>query len=330
MDLSTNYLGFKLANPFVSSAGPLVDDLDMVRRLEDAGISAIVMHSLFEEQIEREAFRTVGDFESHANSYAEATSFFPQPHEFVLGPDHYLEQIRRIKKAVRVPVIASLNGTTPAGWLKYSKLMQEAGADALELNIYYMPTDSNESSVSVENRVIESVKLVKQTVKIPIAVKLSPFYSSLLNLAKQLDEVGADGLVLFNRVYQPEIDAELLNVVAKLQLSTPAELPLRLRWLGIMSRRVRASLAVTGGVHTALDAVKSIMAGAHAVQMLSVLLLHGPNYVRLIRDNTIQWMQEHHYNTVEELRGCLSLERCPDPAGYERANYARALQSWRS
>lgn len=330
MDLSTTYLGFKLPNPFISSAGPLVDDLGMVRRLEDAGISAIVMHSLFEEQIEQEALRTIGDFESSADCCSEAVSFFPKSHEFVLGPDHYLDQIRRIKEAVQVPVIASLNGTSPAGWLKYSKLMQEAGADALELNIYYTPTDSSETGVAVENRLIESVRLVKKSVRIPVAVKLSPFYSSLLNLGKQLDEAGADGLVMFNRIYQPEIDAELLNVVAKMQLSTSAELPLRLRWLGIMSRRVRASLAVTGGVHAAIDAVKSIMAGAHAVQMLSVLLLHGPNYVRLMRDNTIQWMDEHHYGSVEEMRGCLSLERCPDPSGYERANYARALQSWRT
>jgi dihydroorotate dehydrogenase (fumarate) len=329
MDLTTNYLGFKLPNPFISSAGPLVDDLDMVRRLEDAGISAIVMHSLFEEQIEQEALRTVNDLDSFADSTAEASSFFPRPHEFILGPDHYLDQIRRIKAAVSVPVIASLNGTTPSGWLKYSRLMQDAGADAIELNIYYMPTDSNETSVAVENRVIESVRLVKQAVRIPVAVKLSPFYSSLLNLAKQLDENGANGLVLFNRVYQPEIDAELLNVVAKLQLSTSAELPLRLRWLGIMSRRVRSSLAVTGGVHTALDAVKAVMAGAHAVQISSVLLLHGPNYVRLMRDNMIQWMNDHFYESIDEMRGCLSLERCPDPAGYERANYARALQSWR-
>ena len=329
MDLSTTYLGMKLPNPLIAGAGPLVDDLDMVRRLEDAGIAAIVMHSLFEEQIEGEARRTVNDMEMYAESYLEATSYFPRSHEFTLGPENYLEQIRRIKAAVDVPIIASLNGTTPCGWLKYSALMQEAGADALELNIYYLPSDPDENGAQVEQRVLDSLRLVKASVTIPVAVKLSPFYSSMLNLAVSIDRLGAQGLVLFNRVYQSEIDAELLNVVAQLQLSTSAELPLRLRWLGIIFGRINAPLSVSGGVHTGLDAVKAVMAGASGVQLVSALLREGPEHVAVVLSEMTAWMDEHHYNSIREMLGCLSLRSCPDPSGYERANYARALQSWR-
>jgi dihydroorotate dehydrogenase (fumarate) len=329
MNLSTTYLGFELPHPFLCGASPLVNDLDGVRRLEDAGVAAIVMHSLFEEQIEREAAGTVRDLEKGAESTPEAMSYFPQPQEFRLGPDPYLEHLRKIKQAVKVPVIASLNGTTASGWLRYARLMQEAGADALELNFYYLGTNAKESGAEVEGRLINCVRMVKQSVTIPVAVKLTPFYSSLSHLAAQIDGVGAEGLVLFNRVYQPEIDAELLNVVAELQLSTSAELPLRLRWLGILYGRVRASLAVSGGVHTSLDAVKAVMAGASAVQMVSALLKHGPQYLREVRKGMETWMDEHQYTSLAEMRGSLSLKFCPDPAGYERANYARVLQSWK-
>jgi dihydroorotate dehydrogenase (fumarate) len=329
MDLSTTYMGMKLSHPLIAGAGPLADDLDVAKRLADAGAAAIVMHSLFEEQIEREAVRTMNDMEQSAESSSEASSFFPKAHEFSMGPEHYLEQIRKLKRAVNVPVIASLNGTTPAGWLKYSELIEEAGADALELNLYYLPTDLKESGEQVEQRVVQSVRLVLESVKIPVAVKLSPFYSSIINLVAQLDQLGAKGLVLFNRIYQPEIDAELLDVVAKLELSTPAELPLRLRWMGILYGRVKASLAVSGGVHSPVDAVKAVMAGADVVQMTSALLTRGPEYISQLRKGMEDWMTEHFYKSVKEMRGSLSLKNCPDPSGYERANYARVLQSWR-
>jgi dihydroorotate dehydrogenase (fumarate) len=329
MNLRTTYLGFELPHPFICGASPLTHDLDSVRRLEDAGAAAIVMHSLFQEQIEREATGTLQAVEATAGVSPEATSYFPQAHEFKLGPELYLEHIRRIKQKVKIPIIASLNGTTPAGWLEYARLIQSAGADALELNFYYLSTDPKENGTDVEKRLVSCVRMVKQTVSIPVAVKLTPFYSSLTNFATEIDQAGAKGLVLFNRVYQPEIDAELLNVVAQLQLSSSSELPLRLRWLGILYGRIHADLAITGGVHTALDAVKAVMAGASAVQMVSALLKNGPQYIGHVRQGLEAWMAEHQYNSLEEMRGSLSLKFCPDPAGYERANYARVLQSWR-
>jgi dihydroorotate dehydrogenase (fumarate) len=329
MDLSTTYLGLKLQHPILCGAGPLVTDIDMVKRLEDNGASAIVMNSLFEEQIEHEAMRTMQDMESIADSSPEATSYFPKAHEFRMGPDHYLEQLRKIKIAVDIPIIASLNGCSPSGWLKYSTMMQEAGADALELNIYHLPTNPDETSLDVEKRVVESVRIVKESITIPVSVKLLPFYSSLVHLAVQLDELKVAGLVLFNRIYQPEIDAELLNVVANLQLSSPSELPLRLRWMGILYGRVKASLAVSGGAHAPIDVIRSVMAGASAVQVVSALLRHGPEELKVLRKGMESWMEEHEYGSIKEMMGSLSLQFCPDPSGYERGNYARVLQSWR-
>ncbi|MFI5143922.1 MAG: dihydroorotate dehydrogenase-like protein, partial [Thermoanaerobaculales bacterium] len=257
MDLSTKYLGLNLPHPLMVGASPMVDELDQVRRLEDAGAAAIVMHSLFEEQITREQLGTVLDMELHAESFAEALSYFPTPQEFRLGPESYLEQIQKIKAAVKVPVIASLNGVTPAGWLDYAKLIEQAGADALELNVYYLATHPWETGDGVERRTLESVRTVKGAIKIPVAVKLSPFYSSLSHFAKQIDDLGADGLVLFNRFYQPDIDVEALEIVPSLKLSDSSELLLRLRWLAILSGHVKGSLAISGGVHTPLDAIKS-------------------------------------------------------------------------
>ncbi len=271
MDLSTTYLGLQLPHPLMPGASPLVDDLDMVRRLEDAGASAIVMHSLFEEQIlaeQREAFR----FESHAQSHAEAVSYLPDPQIFALGPDEYLEQVQRIRATVAVPVIASLNGITPHSWIEYARLIEQAGAHALEINVYHLATDPTMEGKEVERQTLETAEAVKTTVAIPVAVKLSPFFSSFANIARRLDRCGVDGLVIFNRFYQPDIDVEALDVVPTVQLSSSSELLLRLRWLAILSGRVRASLAVTGGVHTSLDAIKAVMAGAHAVQMVSALL----------------------------------------------------------
>lgn len=329
MDLTTAYLGLKLQHPVMPGSSPLVDDLDTVKRLEDAGAPAIVMHSLFQEQIEREAAGVQRAIEAASEINPEAASYFPQPQEFSLGPDPYLEQVRKIRQAVKVPVIASLNGATDAGWLKYAKLIQDAGATALELNVYYMASSPQETGAEVEQRLLSIVRTVKSSVKMPVAVKLLPFYSSVVNLAARLDEAGTDGLVLFNRVYQPEIDAQLLEFAPMVQLTHPSELPLRLRWLAMLSGRVKASLAATGGVHAPLDAVKAIMAGAHAVQIVSALLQKGPLYLREMRDGLVQWMEEHHYGSVQQMLGSMSLQRCPDPSAFERGNYARMLQSWR-
>ena len=329
MDLSTRYLGFDLPHPLMPGASPLVDDLDMVRRLEDAGASAIVLHSLFEEQIDAEENAWHSAIEGPADTFAEATSYFPRADEYQLGPDKYLEQVRRIREAVKVPVIASLNGTTAAGWLRYARLLVEAGAQALELNVYYVATNPDETSDAVEQRVVDVLTTVKQAVQVPVAVKLSPFYSSFARLARRLDDEGADGLVVFNRFYQPDIDVEQLEVVPKLALSSPHELLPRLRWLAILSGRVRASLAVTGGVHDAQGALKAVMAGAHAVQMVSALLREGPEVLRRVRDELEQWLVEHEYESLRQAQGSMSLERCPDPSAFERGNYMRVLQSWR-
>jgi dihydroorotate dehydrogenase (fumarate) len=329
MDLSTTYLGLKLPHPFMPGASPLAHELDKVKRIEDAGASAIVMHSLFEEQIVREEWATFRHTESHGESFAEALSYFPSPEKFALGPNEYLDHIRRIKGAVKVPVIASLNGTTLGGWLDYARLMEQAGADALELNVYSLPSDFDVTGPSIEDRTVEMLKAVKQAVKIPVAVKLSPFYTSMANFAHRLDEAGANGLVLFNRFYQPDIDPAELNVVRSLALSTSAELPLRLRWLAILAGRTQASLAVSGGVHTFMDAIKAIMTGAHAVQVVSALLMKGPDVLRTLIKEVSEWMDEMEYKSIEQMRGSLSLKTAPDPAVYERANYMLVLQSWR-
>jgi dihydroorotate dehydrogenase (fumarate) len=329
MDLATSYLGFDLPHPLMPGASPLVDDLDMVRRLEDAGAAAIVMHSLFEEQIVGEQMANHVHIASSTESHAEATSYLPDPDLFALASDEYLEQIGRIKAAVRVPVIASLNGTTPRAWVEYARLIQQAGADALEINTYYLATDPLESGEDVEQRTLDVVEAVRQAVEIPIAVKLSPFFSSLAHLARRIDEIGAAGLVLFNRFYQPDIDVEALDVVPSLELSGSSELLLRLRWTAILFGRVRASLGVSGGVHSGLDAVKAVMAGAHGVQVVSALLRRGPEYLRTLKQELERWMEEHEYESLRQMQGSMSLERCPDPAAFERTNYMRVLQSWR-
>ncbi|MDR7522505.1 MAG: dihydroorotate dehydrogenase-like protein [Armatimonadota bacterium] len=330
MDLSTTYLGLSLPHPLMPGASPLVDDLETVKRLEDAGAAAIIMHSLFEEQIVQEQLATVHHMEVHAESFPEALSYFPRPSEFALGPEQYLRHLERIKRAVGVPVIASLNGVTTGGWMAYARRMQEAGADAIELNVYYLATDPRESAAAVEGRTLDILRAVRQTVSIPIAVKLSPFFSSLAHFAAELDAAGADGLVLFNRFYQPEIDIETLDVVPRLELSSSGELLLRLRWLAVLSGRVSASLAVSGGVHSATDAIKAIMAGADAVQMVSALLRHGPDYLSLVLQGLEAWMTEHGYTSLAQMRGSMSLSRCPDPAAFERSNYIRVLQGWRA
>ena len=330
MDLRTHYLGLPLAHPFMPGASPLVDDLDTVRRLEDAGASAIVMHSLFEEQIRRERERTLHDLEAHTDSFAEASSFFPRPSEFNLGPVEYLEQLRRIKEAVAVPVIASLNGVSVTGWLQHATLLAEAGADAIELNVYQVVTDGDEDAAMVEGRTIDIVRAVRRQVKIPLAVKLSPFHSSLPHFVRALEDAGARGVVLFNRFYQPDIDPEALEVVPKLVLSDPGELLLRLRWIAVLSGRVHVDLGCSGGVHGTLDAVKAILAGATAVQTVSAILRHGPGQLTALRDGMAQWLEEHSYESLAQARGSMNLVRCPDPAAFERGNYIRILQSWKA
>jgi dihydroorotate dehydrogenase (fumarate) len=330
MDLSTTYLGFTLKHPLMPGASPLSDDLDSVRRLEDAGASAIVLRSLFEEQITRDQLGLDRDIRSHENSFAEATSYLPEPDEFVFGPTRYLEHLRRVKTAVHVPVIASLNGTTPQGWLSYARLMEEAGADAIELNFYHIATDPTESGPSVEHRLLDAVRVIKQRVKIPIAVKLSPFFSSLPHMAQQLDAHGVAALVLFNRFYQPDIDPETLEAVPRLHFSTSNDLLLRLRWLAILSGRVRASLAATGGVHTGTDALKAVMAGAHAVQVVAALLHHGPGFLAVLVKDVERWLEQHEYHSLKQAQGSMSLRKSSDPEAFERGNYMRALQTWKT
>jgi dihydroorotate dehydrogenase (fumarate) len=327
MDLSTTYMGFKLPHPLIPGASPMVDNLDTVKRLEDAGAPLIVMHSLFEEQIVNEELYFTRVMEHADFSTPEAMSYFPQPADFALGTDEYLEQISLIKRIVSVPVIASLNGTTEGGWLAYAGLIEQAGADGLELNIYDLATDPNETGEQVEARALRVVRAVHDSITIPIAVKLSPFYSSIANFAKQLDDLNVNALVLFNRFYQPDIDIEELQAL-RVNLSNPSDLLLRLRWLALLHGKVRASLAATGGVHAATDAIKAVMAGADAVQMVSVLLQRGPTYLKEVREGMAHWLEEHAYESLAQMRGSMSLARCADPKAYERANYMRLLQSW--
>jgi dihydroorotate dehydrogenase (fumarate) len=330
MDRSTEYLGIKLPHPLIVGASPLSDELDGVKRLEDAGAAAIVLRSLFEEQITREQVAEYMNLDYPGESFAEAISYFPSPNAFALGPVQYLEHLRRVKEAVAIPIVASLNGATPGGWIEYARLMEQAGADALELNVYRIATGPETTSADIERQAIETVRAVKKSVTIPVAVKLSPFHAAFANLARELDRAGADGLVLFNRFYQPDIDPEELAATRTLHLSDSSELRLRLHWMAILSGRVRASLAVTGGVHTALDVVKATMAGAHVTQMVSALLMHGPGHLRAVLDDLAVWMEKHEWDSLATMRGNMSLLKVPDPDAYERANYMLMLQGWRT
>jgi len=329
MDLSTTYMGMNLPHPLVPGASPMMHDLDMVRRFEDAGAAAIVLHSLFEEQITREQIATFLHAQAHGESFAEALSYFPSPDQFRFGPEEYLEHIGRVKAAVKIPVIASLNGTTNGGWVEYARVMEHAGADAIELNLYTLAMDLETSGQDVENSELELLMEVKRGLRIPVSVKLSPFYTSFAHAASRMAAAGADGLVLFNRFYQPDVDPETVQVSRMLHLSDSTELPLRLRWLAFLSGRVRSSLAVTGGVHTAVDVVKAVMAGAHVVQMVSALLQHGPSHVAQVKSGLEAWLLEHEYESLAQMRGSMDLLSCPDPHAYERANYMLMLQSWR-
>ncbi len=329
MDLTTKYMGLELKHPFMPGASPLLDDLDDVKRLEDAGASALVMRSLFEEQVVAEELAMQDSLHSLAGSNAEAASYFPDATPFVLGPDEYLEHLRRVKEAVDVPVIGSLNGVTAGNWLEYAKRIEEAGADGLELNVYYLATDPQRDGDGVEWITLEMARAVKSTVKIPVALKLSPYYSSLANFAAEADKVGVDALILFNRFYQPDIDIAELEVKPDLELSTAAELRLRLRWLAILSPLVKASLGASGGVHTPADAVKAVMTGAHAVQLVSCLLDQGPEYLGRVVAGVAEFLEAKEYDSLEQMQGSMNLSRAPDPAAYERANYLQILKSWK-
>jgi len=329
LDLKTRYLGFDLPHPIIPGAGPFADDLDVVRRLEDAGAPMITMRSLFEEQIVGEQMSTYYATHEPAESFPEALSYLPESDEMTFGPDEYLEHLRRVKQATGVPVVASLNGTTRGGWLGYARLIEDAGADALELNIYDLAIDPDTKSGDVENEVVDMIEKVNEQVSVPIAVKLSPFYTALPHFARRLDVAGADSLVLFNRFYQPDVDVEELEVAPTVHLSDSSELLLRLRWVAMLHGWLEADLAITGGVHTPIDAVKAIMCGADGVQTVSSLLRNGPGHLRVLIDGVRQWLVEHEYESIDQLRGSMSHRNCPDPRALERANYMRVLQSWK-
>jgi len=329
MKLATNYLGLKLRNPLVVGASPFADNLNSAVQLQDAGAAALVMRSLFEEQLDMEQKALTYLLEMPAESYSEATTYFPRYEEYQLTPDHYLRQIQQLKSALNIPVIASLNGFRPGGWTDYARRFEGAGADAIELNLYHLVTDPHIGAEEVEADMIETVRSVTSTVKIPVAVKLSAFHTAPAQFALALEEAGAAGVVVFNRFYQPDLNIEELEVQPQLKLSDPSELLMRLRWLAIMSPHVKGSLSATGGAHSAEDVVKAILAGAHTVQLVSVLLKNGPRYLSTILHGLKGWMDEHGYETVNEFRGAMNLKRCPDATAFERANYQKILQSWR-
>jgi len=328
IDLSTHYLGFTLPAPLVLSAGPLTEDLDTIRRAEDAGAGAIVLPSLFEEQLAIEGHDLDHNLASNANSYAEALTYFPDRPHYALGPEAYLEHIRRAKDAVAVPVIASLNGASSGGWIEFARSIERAGADALELNVYYLATDPARSGAEVERSYLDLVRTVRRHVAIPLAVKLPHFFSSIAHMALELERAGADGLVLFNRFYQPDFDLERLEVVPNLTLSSPAELRLRLRWVAILYGRIRTALAVTGGVHSAEDVLKAMMAGAACAMMTSALLQRGVEHVHTVLTDLRRWMEEHEYESIRQMQGSMSQQRVADPAAFERANYVKVLRSY--
>ncbi|HTJ00150.1 MAG TPA: dihydroorotate dehydrogenase-like protein [Dongiaceae bacterium] len=328
MDLTTSYLGLKLRTPLVAAASPLSESLDNIKDMEDAGAAAVVLYSLFEEQLRREREELVRNLEQGTDSFAEALSYFPEPDEFRLGPEEYLKHIAKAKAAVRIPVIASLNGSSAGGWTEYAKAIQQAGADALELNIYHIPTDLDLTSAQVEQTYLDILKAVKSTVTIPVAVKLSPFFTNFANMAKRLQAAGADGLVLFNRFYQPDIDLESLEVKPNILLSTPMAMRVPLRWIALLSGRLNLSLAATSGVHRATDALKMLLAGADVTMLCSVLIRHGIGQITTIERDLVAWLEEHEYQSVTQLKGSMSQKNCPDPASFERAQYMRAISTY--
>jgi dihydroorotate dehydrogenase (fumarate) len=328
MDLSTKYLGLELKSPLVASASPLSEDIGNIRKMEDAGAGAVVLHSLFEEQIAVESYELDRYLSQCAESYAESLSYFPDLTGYNLGPEGYLEQISKAKAAVAIPVIASLNGVSSGGWIRYAQKMQEAGADALELNIYTIPTDPEVAGAQVEQGYCDLVRDVRASVGIPIAVKIGPYFSAMANMARRLETAGANGLVLFNRFYQPDFDLEALEVVPSLQLSSSYELMLRLHWVAILYGKVGADLAITGGVHTSYDVLKAMMAGAHVAMMTSALLKRGINYLATLTSELTNWMEEHEYESIRQMQGSMSQKSVADPNSFLRANYLKVLSSY--
>jgi dihydroorotate dehydrogenase (fumarate) len=329
MNLTTSYLGLSLRNPLIVGASPCCDDLDLCRRLEDAGASALVMHSLFEEQVEFEDAARFRLFEATAESNPEARDYFPNFEDYSLTPDLYLRQLARLKAALKIPVIASLNGHRPGGWIDHARRLEATGADALELNLYSLPTDPDTDADTIENEHFFVVRGVIESVHIPVSVKLSPWLTAPAHFVKELELCGVKGVVLFNRFYQPDFDIEDLAVRPQLRLSDSTELLLRLRWLAIVSPFTKLSLGASGGVHNAEDVIKSILAGAHATQMVSAILRNGPHVLTDTLHGLNHWLKAHEYESLAQLRGALDLSRCPDPAAHERANYIKILQSWK-
>jgi len=329
LDLSTTYLGLKLKNPLVASASPLSKKLERAQKLEEAGVAAIVMYSLFEEQIIHESLELDRFLTRNSDSSAEAMSYLPDAGTYSLAPDQYLAHLTAIKKSVNIPIIGSLNGVSKGGWIHYARLIQDAGADALELNLYYIPTDPALSAADVESAQVELVAAIKSSIKIPLAVKISPFYTSLPNIAKRLADAGANGIVLFNRFYQPDFDLEQLEVVHNLDLSTSADLRLPLRWVSILRGQVNADLALTSGIHTAQDVIKSMMAGANVAMLASTLLHEGERVAASLLNEIGWWMQAHEYESIQQMQGSMSRQSVAEPSAFERANYMRVLNSWR-
>ncbi len=329
MNITTTYLGMTLRSPLVASASPLSESVDNIRRMEDAGAGAVVLFSLFEEQIRRERELLFDHTTIGTDTFAEALTYFPEPETYHAGPDQYLELIRKAKEAVKMPVIASLNGSSIGGWTKFAREMQAAGADALELNIYYIPTDPKLTSDDVEETYLEILRNVKLAVTIPVAVKLSPYFSNMANMAHNLDQAGANALVLFNRFYQPDIDLDTLEVKPNVILSTPQAMRLPLTWIGILYKRIAADLAATSGIHSGEDAIKMILAGANVTMMTSALLKNGIGHLSVVEQQLRTWMEEHEYESVTQMRGSVSQMHAEDPAAFERAQYMRALTTYR-
>ncbi|HVO27129.1 MAG TPA: dihydroorotate dehydrogenase-like protein [Candidatus Margulisiibacteriota bacterium] len=329
MDLTTTYLGLTLRSPLVPSASPLSEEIDTIRRMEDAGAAAVVLYSLFEEQLVLDRFELHHHLTEGTESFAEALTYFPEPPEFHLGPEEYLNHIRKAKAAVDIPIVASLNGNSLGGWTNYAKQMQEAGADALELNIYYIATDLQRTAEQVEQTYIDILQAVKSVVTIPVALKLGPFFSNMARMAKRLDDAGTNALVLFNRFYQPDIDLEALEVRPRVLLSTPQAMRLPLTWIGILYGRIRADMAATSGVHEAEDVIKLLMVGANVTMLCSVLLQRGVDHIRTVENGIREWMEAHEYDSVHQMRGSMSQQNVADASAFERAHYISTLHSYK-
>lgn len=329
MDLTTTYLGLTLRSPLVvGAAAPLTEDIGPIKQMEDVGAAAVVLHSFFEEQLRQEQLELHHHLTYGTESFAEALTYFPEPQIFHVGSDEYLNHIRKAKEMVDIPIIASLNGSTLGGWTHYAQQIEQAGADAMELNVYYIPTNMDMTGAEVEQNYIDILQAVKSEVNIPVAIKLSPFFSNMANMAKRLTDAGANGLVLFNRFYQPDIDIEALEVQSNVLLSTPQAMRLPLHWIAILYGRIAADLAATSGIHKAPDVLKMLMAGASVTMLVSVLLRHGIESLSEIEHGMRQWMEEHEYESVQQLRGSMSQRNCPDSSAFERVQYMKAIQSY--